>query len=241
MKYNSTATSQTIAVVEGATYEWKVTAYGECGESIESETRTFSVKYRPDLTVVSVTIPEEVKAKTAFTVTAVIRNTGKGSTGDYWTDMLWYSASADGSLSQAASTSHSGVLAPGEEYTTTFTVTSPEASAVDAYYLVSTDCYNNVAESNESNNSSARYAVSIISRYMSLSDYEALKVLYNATNGGAWTTAWKINNNAITTSAWPGVTFDDDGNVTAINVTGFDSTAPCPPKGSPCPTSPRSI
>ena len=231
VKYNSTATSQTIAVVEGATYEWKVTAYGECGESIESETRTFSVKYRPDLTVVSVTIPEEVKAKTAFTVTAVIRNTGKGSTGDYWTDMLWYSPSADGSLTRAASTSHSGVLAPGEEYTTTFTVTSPEASAGDAYYLVAADGNNNVAESDESNNSSARYAVSIISRYMSFSDYEALKVLYNATNGGAWTTAWKINNNAITTSAWPGVTFDDDGNVTAINLTGFGLNGTLPTEG----------
>ncbi len=231
VKYNTTATSQTITVAEGASYEWKVTAYGECGESIESETRTFSVKYLPDLTIMSVTIPEEVKAKTAFTVTAVIRNTGKGDTGSYWTDALWYSATADGSLSQVVSTSHSGVLAPGEEYTTTFTVVSPEASADGAHFLVSTDVNNNVSESDEYNNRSARYPVAIISRYMSVADYEALKVLYNATNGGAWTTTWKINNNAITASAYPGVTFDDDGNVTAINVTGFGLNGTLPTEG----------
>ncbi len=231
VKYTTTASSQTVTVVEGATYDWKVTAYGECGESVETDTRSFSVNYRPDLTIVSVTIPEDVKAKTAFTVTAVVRNTGKGSTGNYWTDMLWYSATADGSLSQVAATGHNGVLAPGEEYTTTFTVTSPEASVGTAYYLVATDCYNNEAEASEYNNSSTRYPVTVISRYMPATEYEALKVLYNATNGGAWTTAWKINNNAITSSAWPGVTFDDDGHVTAINLSGFGLNGSLPTEG----------
>ena len=75
-------------MAEGATYEWYVTAHGECGETVDSEKRTLNISYLADLEVVSITVPEEVKANTDFTIKAVIRNVGRGATTSSWNDAV---------------------------------------------------------------------------------------------------------------------------------------------------------
>lgn len=227
----TTSPSTAFVPIEGASYEWYATAHGECNETVESAHRTFSIRKRSDLTVESVTVPTEVKANTTFQITAVVRNIGKGATrNSNWQDIIC-EEQADGSYSEIKRISHNGVLQPGDSYTVTFTVTSPDATLSEVSYLVHTDSWNQETESNENNNVEISTPVSIIKRYIDAADYEALKVLYQATNGGAWTNkTWRIGSNAVTSTGWPGVTFDEEGHVLAIdlqinNLTGTLPTA----------------
>lgn len=228
----TTSSSTAFVPVEGASYEWYATAHGECNETVESAHRTFSIRKRSDLTVVSVTAPSEVKANTTFQVTAVVRNIGKGATrNSNWQDIIC-EEQADGSYREIKRISHNGVLQPGDSYTVTFTVTSPDATLSDVSYLVHTDSWNQETESNENNNVEVSTPVSIINRYIDAADYEALKVLYQATNGGAWTNkTWRIGSNAVTSTGWPGVTFDEEGHVLAIDLQNNNLRGTLPTEG----------
>ena len=228
----TTSSSTAFVPVEGTSYEWYATAHGECNETVESLHRTFSIRKRADLTVVSVTAPAEVKANTTFQITAVVRNIGKGATrNSNWQDIIC-EEQADGSYREIKRISHNGVLQPGDSYTVTFTVTSPDATLSEVSYLVHTDSWNQETESNENNNVDVSTPVSIIKRYIDAADYEALKVLYQATNGGAWTNkTWRIGSNAVTSTGWPGVTFDEEGHVLAIDLQNNNLRGTLPTEG----------
>ena len=228
----TTTPSTAFVPVEGASYEWYATAHGECSETVDSEHRTFCIRKRSDLTVESVTAPVEVKANTTFQVTAVVRNIGKGATRrSNWQDIIC-EEQANGSYREIKRISHNGVLQPGDSYTVTFTVTSPDATLSEVSYLVETDSWNEETESNESNNIKVSDPISIIKRYIDAADYEALKVLYQATNGGAWTNkTWRIGSNAVTSTGWPGVTFDEEGHVLAIDLQNNNLRGTLPTEG----------
>lgn len=214
----TTSPSTAFVPVEGASYEWFATAHGECSETVDSEHRTFSIRKRSDLTVESVTAPVEVKANTTFQITAVVRNIGKGATrSSAWTDAL-YEKRPDGAV-RVGTQAHYGVLQPDASYTVTFIITSPDATQSEVSYFVETDIYREETESDESNNIKSTDPIALINRYIDAADYEALKVLYQATNGGAWTNkTWRIGSNAVTSTGWPGVTFDEEGHVLAIEL-----------------------
>lgn len=214
----TTTPSTAFVPVEGASYEWYATAHGECSEAVDSEHRTFSIRKRSDLTVVSVTAPVEVKANTTFQVTAVVRNIGKGATrSSAWADAL-YEKRPDGAV-RVGTQAHYGVLQPDASYTVTFNITSPDATQSEVSYFVETDLYREETESDESNNIKSTDPIALINRYIDAADYEALKVFYQATNGGAWTNkTWRIGSNAVTSTGWPGVTFDEEGHVLAIEL-----------------------
>ena len=214
----TTSPSTAFVPVEGASYEWYATAHGECSETVESEHRTFCIRKRSDLTVESVTAPVEVKANTTFQITAVVRNIGKGATrSSAWTDAL-YEKRPDGAV-RVGTQAHYGVLQPDASYTVTFIITSPDATQSEVSYFVETDIYREETESDESNNIKFTDPIALINRYIDAADYEALKVLYQATNGGAWTNkTWRIGSNAVTSTGWPGVTFDEEGHVLAIEL-----------------------
>ena len=214
----TTSPSTAFVPVEGASYEWFATAHGECSETVDSEHRTFSIRKRSDLTVESVTAPVEVKANTTFQITAVVRNIGKGATrSSAWTDAL-YEVRPSGAV-RVGTQAHYGVLQPDASYTVTFNITSPDATQSEVSYFVEADLYREETESNESNNIKSTDTIAIVNRYIDAADYEALKVLYQATNGGAWTNkTWRIGSNAVTSTGWPGVTFDEEGHVLAIEL-----------------------
>ena len=58
---HTTGSAISLEVAEGATYEWYVTAHGECGETVDSEKRTLNISYLADLEVVSITVPRRSK------------------------------------------------------------------------------------------------------------------------------------------------------------------------------------
>lgn len=227
----TTSPSTAFVPVEGASYEWYATAHGECSETVDSEHRTFSIRKRSDLTVESVTAPVEVKANTTFQITAVVRNIGKGATrSSAWTDAL-YEVRPSGAV-RVGTQAHYSVLQPGDSYTVTFNITSPDATQSEVSYFVETDTYREETESDESNNIKSTDPIALINRYIDATDYEALKVLYHATNGGAWTNkTWRIGSNAVTSTGWPGVTFDEEGHVLAIELQNNNLTGNLPTEG----------
>lgn len=175
---HTTGTAISLDVAEGATYEWYVTAHGECGETVDSERRTLNIRYLADLEVVSITVPEEVKANTDFTIKAVIRNVGRGATTSSWNDAVHYSPNADFSgIKAVAYQTHYGTVEPGGEYEVTFTVRSPEASVGTAYYNVYANVHSGERENNRSNNCMNADPVAIVDRYIADADYQALKKL----------------------------------------------------------------
>lgn len=227
----TTTPSTAFVPVEGASYEWFATAHGECSETVDSEHRTFSIRKRSDLTVESVTAPVEVKANTQFEVKAVVRNIGKGATrSSAWTDAL-YEVRPSGAV-RVGTQAHYSVLQPDDSYTVTFNITSPDATQSEVSYFVETDTYREETESDESNNIKSTDPIALINRYIDAADYEALKVLYQATNGGAWTNkTWRIGSNAVTSTGWPGVTFDEEGHVLAIELQNNNLTGNLPTEG----------
>lgn len=55
---------------------------------------------------------------------------------------------------------------------------------------------------------------------MNEDDFAALCDIYNTLDGGSWKTKWLTNKNAQSVSRWRGVTFDEDGYVTSIDLSG---------------------
>lgn len=227
----TTSPSTAFVPVEGASYEWYATAHGECSEAVDSEHRTFSIRKRSDLTVESVTVPAEVMANTQFEVKAVVRNIGKGATrSSGWTDALY--EKRPGGAVRVGERTHNGVLQPNDSYTVTFNITSPDATQSEVNYFVETDIYRAETESDESNNIKSTDPIAIVNRYIDAADYEALKAIYAATNGGAWTSkTWRIGSNAVTSTGWPGVTFDEEGHVLAIDLQDNNLSGSLPTEG----------
>ena len=242
-----TSTSYSFFAAAGATYSWKVTAYGEC-DAVTSAEKTFSVEEYADLTVVALDgVPEATTSGSPLTLTATIRNIGKAVTAvTNWTDALYYSTAPDdfAHAVRLAYTNHSGALVPYEnenedenekepvgQYQVTWNITVPMTDATNIYFYVMTDSGNNETEASETNNTIASAAVEMVTAYVDEDDYAALCLLYNALNGEVWTKPWKINNSAITTTAWPGVTFNTEGRVTAISLPNNNLAGTLPTEG----------
>lgn len=211
----------TITAVPGASYRWRVTAHGTC-DDLESAINTFSVVEQADLKALSIEVPEVVGALQNITVTADVVNSGKGVTRTgYWTDALYYTTDpADYSLAvRIATTSHSGQLQPGMGYTASFTATIPNLELEQIYFFVRIDESDNEKESAEGNNVVFAAEPTLYNPvYIVDEDYTALKAFYSALNGEVWTRKWQTHKNYASTSKWPGVTFDSEGYVTAIDL-----------------------
>ena len=220
ISYQLTSNSRTIDCAPGATYTWQVIAHGAC-DDLTGPVYTFSTKQQANLTVTAIETPEDAEALTSFTVKATIKNTGKGTTiRTSWTDAIYRSTTADGiaSATQVDTKNHSGALAPDGSYEVTFTVSVPDATIGQVYYYVKTDYNNSETETDETDNVMVSNAVEIANRYVDNEDYAVLKAFFNATNGNGWEKQWHVGSKAINSTAWTGVTFNDEGKVTAINL-----------------------
>ena len=212
----------TITAVPGASYRWRVTAHGTC-DDLESAISTFTVVEQADLQALNIVVPEVVGALQNVTVTADVINAGKGATRtSYWTDALYYTTDpADYSLAvRLATRSHNGQLQPGRGYTATFETTIPNLELEQIYFFVRIDEGDNEKESAEGNNVVIADEPTLYNPvYIVDEDYAALKAFYTALNGEVWTTRkWQIHKNYASSSKWPGVTFDSEGYVTAIDL-----------------------
>lgn len=214
----------------GASYQWYVNAHGTCDDLL-GETQTFQVNEQANLVVSAITAPESGKGTNAATVTATITNKGQSATLQTgWYDAIYWSAQPDAYNTATLLTTvwHSGRLEAGDSYTATFNVTLPDATNEQIYFYVRTDSNNSESEGDETDNVSQSDATQLIFNYINEQDYAALKLLFQATNGEMWTTKWNILRGTITTNNWKGVTFDEEGNVTAINLNGNNLSGDLP-------------
>lgn len=213
-------TTYTFTTLPGATYTWYVVAHGTC-DDLTGPKRTFTVNEQANLVVESVTAPTSGKGLTTATVTAVIKNVGQTATqATSWNDAIYWAAQPD-SYSTAtllATVRHNRRLEFGDSYTATFNVTLPDAANERIYFYVRTDSGNAEAESSETDNVGQSEEVQLVYNYINATDYASLKLLYESTDGGAWSHPWNVLQPTITPGNWQGVTFDEEGNVTAINL-----------------------
>ena len=214
-----TTTSYTLNVESGYTYDWKVTAYGRC-DSLQSVENRFIGRLLSDLSVNFVEVPEYGFSGAPFSISAVVTNNGEGAaTESSWNDELYWSTSSSNiaSATKLATVTHTGNVAVGESYTVTFDATMPEIDEGKIYLFVATDVNNDVMELNDKNNSVVSTAIDCEPFIMSAEAHAGLTAFYNTLDGDNWTkNKWNIESDNITSENYPGVTFNANGEPTAI-------------------------
>lgn len=120
-----------------------------------------------DLQISSFTPPASAEAGTGSVFSWTIGNAGTGDTiVGQWTDQLILSADnvlGNGDDIYLANENHTGLLNPGGSYTFTRSLAIPQSVAAGEYYLfLRTDAYQQVTETNKSNNSNALAPLTLI-------------------------------------------------------------------------------
>ena len=220
---NTDGTSYVLTTEAGRSYTWTVTAIGFCDELISSS-MTFTTRRLPDLVVTNVNCPDAADAGNTLTVIATITNIGNGSTTEAkWTDRLFYTIDSENFADavQMADLVHKQTLLAGDTYDAVFNITVPEVESGWLRFFVVTDVTSAVLESNDENNRAVSAAAELNPFYVNANDLIALRKLYNTLGGENWNgTAWQVESNLIRKNYWSGITFDNEGCVTAINLQG---------------------
>ena len=211
-----------LTVQPGFTYTWTVTAIGHCDE-LMSEPQTLTGRLLPDLVVESIAMPEGVKAGTTIQVTATIRNQGEGATTeDVWTDRIYYVLDSSDFSNAVAATDvmHTGNVGAGGSYEVTFNMQVPYAESGTLRVFVTANADAAALESIIDNNRTlCTTAATLTPFYMDVSDLAALRQFYADFGGETWTgTKWNVGSELIAAGYWSGVSFDNEGHVTAISL-----------------------
>lgn len=222
--YSTTDTSLKLAVKSGYTYTWTVTALGNCDE-LTSTPQTFKGRLLADLVVEGITLPEGAEAGNTITVTATVKNQGKGDAIEgSWTDRLYYIVDSEdfAKAVQSAEAAHNGALAIGDSYEVSFTMKVPYLGSGNLRVFVETDVTSAVMETNDDNNRTlSTVSATLQPFYMNTGDLAVLRQLHSNFDGGNWNgTRWNTSSELITENNWSGVTFNTEGRVTAINLKG---------------------
>lgn len=227
--YETTSSSKSITITAGHRYTWQVTAYGKCDELTSAE-RHFSVSHLANLTTTNVRVTDlaghpltSVGSQQEVRVVATITNTGLGATSQsLWEDALYASANTSTGSAQVGTPvrldqqRHQGVLKPGESYEVSFTTTTPDPEQLTVIYSVRADDKGYERETDTTDNEASSAVISISSRQIAASDYAALCAFAEAMGVSTWNTASDI----VSESNYPGVSFDADGYVSSIDLSG---------------------
>lgn len=215
-------------LTEGYKYTWSVTAKGHCDE-VNSGDMTFKARRLPDLTVTSITVPEHAEAGNTITVKATIANNGGGTTvKGSWNDYLYYTLDSEdfATATSAQYITHKGNLAAGENYEVSFTFKVPEQDNGELRMYVVTAQGANELEQNSDNNRRQSEAITLKPFLVNSDDLAALRKLHADFGGDSWTgTPWDTTSELIKSGNWSGVTFNTEGRVTDINLSGRALTA----------------
>ena len=202
----------------GKRYNWKVMARGGCN-SVSSTTGTFSIRTLPDLIVTGIQHPQELYPGDQVTVVITIKNQGgKTPASSYWRDEIALSRNEnlEGILSLTSLATYRTVLSDSS-YTVSMKFALPLDTVPYSRFVVRSDIYNNLLESDETNNVFVSQPITIIQPRIYADDYNRLRTLYQLTAGTNWKRRWNINSDVIVASHWPGVSFNR-GKVSAINL-----------------------
>ncbi|MBY0473210.1 hypothetical protein K2Q00_02920 [Patescibacteria group bacterium] len=155
---NNSATSITVPVAYGTTYDWWVHAYSTSGGWSDAVPQTFNcVQTLPDLTASSVA-PTSATVGTAATFSATISNIGNASAGGSST---LFQRATDSSGSGATTIGTGAASALAASGTTGASVSYTFLSTGTYYMRACADTASAVSESNENNNCGAWTAVNV--------------------------------------------------------------------------------
>jgi PKD repeat protein len=175
---------------------------------------------QPDLRVISIIIPDSVPESQPFTVTATVKNSGSVAfSGKTWTDAIWRSKDSGFTSNAVLVATHQKVntgLEKEDSYTVDFDLTAPVDSSAYYYYFVTTDINDDVFEADETNNRLRSTAIKVLPYLIHEEAYERLLRFYNEFGGSGWKKKWIAS--LRQGYNWPGVTFDNDGQVSAISL-----------------------
>lgn len=203
-------------------YEWKVEANTLCG-TISSEIYTFKMSHAPDLQIVSFSVePQAVKPGHEFTFTATVRNSGtEAISATSWRDGLYeYNDNGYSSLLQSKEQESMNLEIDGE-YEVKFTIKAPFDEEEELRYYIYVNDNGGLREMTRLNNrDSLMVTVALVT--IPTSEYKALCALYQSAKGEEWNLSkrWNTESSAVSRNNWEGVTFDDDGHVLKLSLSG---------------------
>lgn len=227
------STSRTVDAIAGARYVWSVEAIGACSNLVSNE-QLFTVREKADLTVTELSAPERARSAKPMNVEATVKNISSEATvSNRWVDALYWSTQPnDFDHAQLLVTrEHYGQLAAGESYQVSFTVQCPDDTNETAVYYLVTDYNNHEAETNEDNNRGESLPVALAANYIDSLDLASLRLLHQQTGGNGWVRKWDTTTDVVRAGNWTGVTFDDDGHVTTLNLQANDLKGELPAEG----------
>ncbi len=189
----------------GKSYHWRILARSAC-DSLWSVVDSFQVGRMPDLVVEEIRVnPQETYAGEPIQVTATIRNIGGKSLKRSWSDELFL-VKGNNKTSLARIDAVREML-PDSGYQVVFNAILPLDSIAYTHVSVTTDSYNQLQESIETNNSTSGDALNLKHRILDPQEKALLRELYDQTGGNNWTRRWHFSTDTLIASNWPGITF----------------------------------
>ena len=172
-------------------------ADGQGGEADEDAYRFEFVQELPDLRVTSIAHPTECRGGTELDLEWIVTNVGQGVATGVWSDTAYLSQdSGVGSDTQLAQLQFDQPLAPGESYTRTVTVTMPEDSDGNLWFIVSTDSEGQLDEQGEQSNNTTVGTPPVWVTTRPYPDLQVLEVYLPDTlsAGETATVSWTVRN-----------------------------------------------
>lgn len=213
-------------------YEWYMSAYLPCSSGeVVSEVRTFTIGSAPDLEVKDILVePKVAISGKEYTVKVVVVNNGtKDLPASSWDDALY---ELDGNyVDRQESKFHTNEsLAMGETYEVQFVLTAPYKEEIENLRLeYRIDVSNQLLElSKENNKLEIEVPISLLN--IPEEEYLVLCDLYKLAGGENWRMIrpWDITTSAVDKQGWEGLTLDDEGHVTHMDLSDRNLTGTIP-------------
>jgi len=194
--------------IYGKSYKWRILAKSTC-DSIWSVADSFNIGRLPDLAVESITFSDaEAYAGEAVDVHAVIRNSGGRINRFYWSDRLYLVSGINQQNKLALATTQGWrMLKTDSSYQVDFHAILPLDTVPYSNFMVVADYALNMPEISEPNNSKLSEPLHLKHYVLDSTEFEALKHVYENTNGENWTRPWNLSTKKLIAANWSGVGF----------------------------------
>lgn len=202
--------TQITSLTYGAMYSWKVVAKNVCNQMVSSSINGFSIRNLPNLQVDTVIAPVTAFSGQSIQIQWQVKNTGPGSTlSTGWSDAVFLSTDATLNVSYdtyIGAVQNLTALAAGVTYTQTASFTIPNGFTGTYYVFVYSDRWNNLLETDNTNNWDRTVALTQI-QMVPLPDLKVQSIAATQTTFSGQTIAvqYEIKNIGLAntnTSAW---------------------------------------
>lgn len=162
---NTTAISVQVSsgLIYGQRYKWQVHAKNAHCET-PGRTQHFQMKFLPDIILEEVKGPSSAFSGNTVSVSWKVKNTGQGQASGGWWDQVYLSDNTvyDGTDVYLGGVQNPSGLNPNQNYSQSMNVTLPNGISGKYHFIIRSDVYNQLLESDNNNNTGADTAGSNI-------------------------------------------------------------------------------